>query len=182
MSTLSSCHAGNACCVTHCSVCVWGTAQDDLAPPVSPLFSPVVPYDVYVPNPSTPHTAFNSHLGEVKETAGDFSSVDLSFLPDELTHENKEQTVVKSRRETEENCKAQGQPNRLPLSSEEDTGMGLADSSLSNSHSHLHPDGADSAPPLPEKPNLDASPLASIALVTAMSPVSESSGIVSQLQ
>ncbi|XP_008574902.1 PREDICTED: TATA box-binding protein-like protein 2 [Galeopterus variegatus] len=155
--------------------------QDDLALPRSTLFSPGVPYDVYIPNPSNPETAFNSHLEEVKETSGDFSSVDLSFLPDELTQENKDQTVIRSKHEIE-NCKTQSQDSRLPLSSEQDVGLGVNSSSLSHSQSHLHPGDADSVQPSPEKPNSDPLPLASITPMTPMTPISECSKIVPQLQ
>lgn len=124
---------------------------------------------------------FNSHLEEVKEITGGFSSVDLSFLPDELTQENKDQTVIRSKgEEDEENCKTQSPPSKLPLSSQQDVGLGLNSSSSSNSHSDLHPGDADSVQHSPEKP--DSLPLASIAPMTPMTPVSEGSGIVPQLQ
>lgn len=72
---------------------------------------------MYILNASNPDTAFNSHP-EVKETSGDFSSVDLSFLPDEVTQENKEQPVISSRHETEENSESQSPQSRLPSPSE----------------------------------------------------------------
>nr|XP_058144918.1 TATA box-binding protein-like 2 [Dasypus novemcinctus] len=159
------------------------TAEDDFAPPESPLFSPVVPYDVYVPHPSKPETAFSSYLEQVKETSGDFSSVDLSFLPDELTQENKDQLVIGSKNEIEENCKTQNLQCKLPLPSKQDVGLGLnGDSDLSNSHSHQHPSGIDSVQPFPEEPNSDSMPLVSITPMTPMTAVSECSGIVPQLQ
>ncbi|XP_060023133.1 TATA box-binding protein-like 2 [Lagenorhynchus albirostris] len=157
--------------------------QDDLAPPRSPLLSPIVPYDVYIPNSSNPETMFNSQLEEVTETSGNFSSVDLSFLPDELTQENKEQTVIRSKHETEENCKTKSWQSRLPLPSQQDVDLALNSSSGSNSHSHLHPGDAgdaDSAQPSPEKPH--SLPLASITPMTPVTPVSGCSGIVPQLQ
>ncbi|KAB0395491.1 hypothetical protein E2I00_005599, partial [Balaenoptera physalus] len=152
-------------------------AQDDLAPPRSPLLSPIVPYDVYTSNPET---TFNSQLEEVTVTSGNFSSVDLSFLPDELTQENKDQTVIRSKHETEENCKTKSWQSRLPLPSQQDVGLALNSSGGSNSHSHLHPGDADSAQPSPEKPH--SLPLASITPMTPVTPVSECSGIVPQLQ
>ncbi|XP_047397474.1 TATA box-binding protein-like 2 [Sciurus carolinensis] len=151
-------------------------AQDDLALPVSPLFSPVVPYEGYLRNSSNPEIVFSSHL-EVRETSGDFSSVDLSFLPDELTQENKDQTVIKSKCQTEENCKTQ--QNRLPLPSEQ---LRVKNSSLSNSHSFLQPGGTDSVQVSPEKPNSDTLSLSSITPMTPMTPLSECSGIVPQIQ
>uniref|UniRef100_G1PSX3 TATA-box binding protein like 2 n=2 Tax=Myotis lucifugus TaxID=59463 RepID=G1PSX3_MYOLU len=156
------------------------TAQDDLAPPGLPLLSPVAPYDVYIYNSSHPEAVFNSHLEEVKETSGGFSSVDLSFLPDELTQENKDQTVLRSKGEDEENCKTQSPQSKLPLSSQRDVGLGSNSSSSSNSHSRLRPGDADSVQHSPEKP--DTLPLASIAPMTPMAPVSEGSEIVPQLQ
>lgn len=146
-----------------------------------PLFSPVAPDDVYISNSSNPETSFNSHLGEeVKETSGDFSSVDLSFLPDELTQENKDQTVIRSKHEIERNVTTQSQQSRLPLSSQQDLGRGLNSSSSPNSLSRLHPGDANSVQPSPEKPN--SLSLASITPMTPMAPVSECSGIVPQLQ
>lgn len=126
---------------------------------------------------------FNSQLEEVTETSGNFSSVDLSFLPDELTQENKEQTVIRSKHETEENCKTKSWQSRLPLPSQQDVDLALNSSSGSNSHSHLHPGDAgdaDSAQPSPEKPH--SLPLASITPMTPVTPVSGCSGIVPQLQ
>lgn len=123
---------------------------------------------------------FNSHLEEAKETSGGFSPVDLSFLPDELTQENKDQTVIRSKGEDEENCKTQSPQRKLPLSSQQDVGLGSNSSSSSNSHSQLHPGDSDSVQHSPEKP--DSLPLASIAPMTPMTPVSEGSEIVPQLQ
>ena len=123
---------------------------------------------------------FNSHLEEVKETSGGFSPVDLSFLPDELTQENKDQTVTRSKHETEENYKAQSQQSMLPLSSKQKAGLGLNSSGSSSSHSLLPPGDADSVQPSLKKPN--SLPLASITPMTPMTPVSECSEIVPQLQ
>ncbi|KAM5243475.1 TATA box-binding protein-like 2 [Hipposideros larvatus] len=154
--------------------------QDDLTSPGLPLLSPVIPEDVYVSNSCNPETSFNSHLEEIRETSGDFSSVDLSFLSDELTQENKDQTVIRSKHEMEENCKIQSQQSRLPLSSQQVVGLGLNSSSSSNSHSHLLPGDANSVPPSPEKPN--SLSLSSITPMTPMTLLSECSGIVPQLQ
>lgn len=145
-----------------------------------PLLSPVAPYDVYIYNSSNPEAVFNSHLEEVKEISGGFSSVDLSFLPDELTQENKDQTVIRSKGEDEESCKTPSPPSKLPLSSQKDVGLDLNSSSSPNSHSHQHPGDAGSVQHSPEKP--DSVPLASIAPMTPMTPISEGSEIVPQLQ
>ncbi|CAO2597564.1 TATA box-binding protein-like 2 [Lemmus lemmus] len=130
---------------------------------MSQLFSPQAPLDVHPLNLSNPETAFNSHLGGVKEASGDFSPVDLSFLPDELIQENKDQTVVGNKHE-----------------SGEDSGLNL--NSGSSPDSHLCPDGADSSQPSPGKPNSDALPMASLVSMMPMNPVPERSGIVPQLQ
>ncbi|KAF0886518.1 TBPL2 protein, partial [Crocuta crocuta] len=156
-------------------------AQDDLAPPRSLLLSPVVPDDGYIPHTSNSETVFNSHPEEVKEASGHFSSVDLSFLPDELTQENKDQSVIRSKQDTEENCKTQSQQSRLSLPREQEVGLGLiSGSTLLNSHSQAYAGDADSVQPSPEKPN--STPLMSITPMTPVTPVSECSGIVPQLQ
>ncbi|KAK2104240.1 TATA box-binding protein-like 2, partial [Saguinus oedipus] len=151
---------------------------DGLAPPRSPLFSPVVPYDMYILNASNPETEFNSNP-EVKETCGSFSSVDLSFLPDELTQEDKDQPVTGSKHETEENSESQ---SRLPSPSEQDVGPSLNSPSLSNPHSQQHPSDTDSVQASPEKPDSNSLPLASITPMTPVTSVSECCGIVPQLQ
>ncbi|XP_021104891.1 TATA box-binding protein-like protein 2 isoform X2 [Heterocephalus glaber] len=156
-------------------------AQDDCVPALSPLFSPIVPYDVYTPNPSSPDTTSESHL-EVKDIPSDFSSVDLSFLPDELTQENRDQTAVRSQHEIEENRNTQSHQNKLPLPSEQDDELGLHSSILSNSCAHLHPGAADSAQPSAEKPSPDALPLVAMTPMTPVTPALERSGIVPQLQ
>ncbi|CAO2598438.1 TATA box-binding protein-like 2 [Lemmus lemmus] len=146
---------------------------------MSQLFSPQAPLDVHPLNLSNPETAFNSHLGGVKEASGDFSPVDLSFLPDELIQENKDQTVVGNKHENEPSCKAQDQPCQL-LPGGEDSGLNL--NRGSSPDSHLCPDGADSSQPSPGKPNSDALPMASLVSMMPMNPVPERSGIVPQLQ
>ncbi|EHA97266.1 TATA box-binding protein-like protein 2 [Heterocephalus glaber] len=155
--------------------------EDDCVPALSPLFSPIVPYDVYTPNPSSPDTTSESHL-EVKDIPSDFSSVDLSFLPDELTQENRDQTAVRSQHEIEENRNTQSHQNKLPLPSEQDDELGLHSSILSNSCAHLHPGAADSAQPSAEKPSPDALPLVAMTPMTPVTPALERSGIVPQLQ
>uniref|UniRef100_A0A2K6SEJ3 TATA-box binding protein like 2 n=1 Tax=Saimiri boliviensis boliviensis TaxID=39432 RepID=A0A2K6SEJ3_SAIBB len=156
-------------------------AQDGLAPPRSPLFSPVVPYDMYMLNASNPETAFNLNP-EVKETSGGFSPVDLSFLPDELTQEDKDQPVIGSKHETKENSESQSQQSRLPSSSEQDIGLGLNSPSLSNPHSQRHPSDTDLVQASPEKPDSNSLPLASITPMSPVTSVSECCGIVPQLQ
>ncbi|KAM4853802.1 TATA box-binding protein-like 2 [Thomomys bottae] len=155
-----------------CVLSAWVLPQDQLASPHGPLFASAIPFHVYGTDPPNPGREFHSRPGETKEPLGDFSSVDLSFLPDELAQENKDQTTAESKWEVEENCKTPSPQNGLP--GEEDAGPGLTQGSLSS--------GADCLHPSPEKHNSDGSPLASIAPMAPMNPVSESSGIVPQLQ
>ncbi|XP_008048159.2 TATA box-binding protein-like protein 2 [Carlito syrichta] len=157
------------------------TTQDALAPPGTPLLSPVVPYDVYTPNAYIPENALNSHL-ELQETTGDFSSVDLSFLPDELIQDSKDQTVTGGKHDTEEKCEPQSEQSRSPPPSTQDSGLVLNSSSASSSHSFLHPGDADAVQPFPEKPTSSSLPLASSTPMTPMTLVSECCGIVPQLQ
>ncbi|XP_060030165.1 TATA box-binding protein-like 2 [Erinaceus europaeus] len=154
------------------------TGQEDLTPPESPLLSSVVPYDVYMPNPSNLETALHPYLEET-QTAGDFLSVDLSFLPDELTQENKDQTDTRSKHEIE-HCKTHTQPSKLLSARKQDDSLDLNCSSLSNSHSYLHTGDVDSVQLSPEEAS--SSPLASLTPMTPINPVSECSRIVPQLQ
>ncbi|ERE70647.1 TATA box-binding protein 2 [Cricetulus griseus] len=154
--------------------------QDDFPPAMSHLFSPRMPLDVHPLNLSNPEAVFNSHLVGVKETSSDFSSVDLSFLPDELTQDSKDQVVTENRHETEQSRKTQDRQCQLQLPGGEDNGLSVCLSP--DSHAHLCPDGVASNQPSPEKPNSDALPVASIVSMTPMNPVPECSGIVPQLQ
>ncbi|KAM6171868.1 TATA box-binding protein-like 2 [Erethizon dorsatum] len=122
------------------------------------LVGPAVPYDVHTPNPSNPATALESHLEEVKETSGDFSSVDLTFLPDELTQENRDQTVIRSQHEIEENCKTQSHQNKLPLAGDQDVELGSHSSSSPNPYAHPRPGAAATAQPLAITPMTPVAP------------------------
>ncbi|XP_004601822.2 TATA box-binding protein-like 2 [Sorex araneus] len=153
--------------------------QDDLTPAGSPLLHPLVPYDVYIPHPSNPEIASNSHL-EVQETSGDFSSMDLSFLPDELTQENRDQTDIRSKGETEESDKLYSQPKGSRLPGQQPVDLGLTSSNLLDSQCHEHPGDTDSVPLSPDKPS--SLPLTSITPMTPMNAVSECSGMMPQLQ
>ncbi|XP_053457984.1 TATA box-binding protein-like 2 [Nycticebus coucang] len=157
-------------------------AQDHPALPWSSVFSPLGPYGAYIPSPSNPGTAFNSHPIEAKEKSGSLSPVDLSFLTDELTQENKDQNVIRSKHEPEENPQTQNQQSQLPSPGGQCAGPGLNSSSSSNSQSHLHPDDANAVQCSPEKPISNFLPLASITPMTPMTPVPECCGIVPELQ
>ncbi|NXO94771.1 TBPL2 protein, partial [Certhia brachydactyla] len=119
------------------------------------LFTPMSPYDLELPI----QTACLS--SESKELSTDFSSVDLSFLPD-VTQDNKEQNLSKDGHEMQKEL--YGSP-----SSKEDSGVFMDESSLS------HPGAAQ---PPPEASGV-CPPLTPM---TPMTPASESSGIVPQLQ
>ncbi|XP_051022970.1 TATA box-binding protein-like 2 [Acomys russatus] len=158
------------------------TIQDDFPAAMSQLFSPGAPLDVHPLIPSKAETVFNSHLGGVKKPAGDFSSVDLSFLPDELTQENKDRAGTANKRENKESGETQGWQSQLQVPGDQGTGLSLNNSSSPETQSRLCPDGTDSKLPSPEMPNSNALPVASILSMAPMIPVPEFSGIVPQLQ
>ncbi|XP_030805780.1 TATA box-binding protein-like protein 2 [Camarhynchus parvulus] len=128
--------------------------QDDFS--TSPhLFTPMSPYDLELPIQAS------SQLSQSKELHTDFSSVDLSFLPD-VTQDNKEENLSEDGQETQKELEGS-------LSSKEDSGVFMDESSLS------HPGAAQ---PSPEAPAV-CPPMTPITPETS---ASESSGIVPQLQ
>ncbi|NXO65480.1 TBPL2 protein, partial [Phainopepla nitens] len=116
------------------------------------LFTPMSPYDLDLPVQTA------AQLRQSKELCTDFSSVDLSFLPD-VTQDNKEQNLSEDGRERQKEL--DGSPP-----SKEDSGVFMDESSLS------HPGAAQPSP--------EAS--AVCPPMTPVTPASESSGIVPQLQ
>ncbi|XP_077175144.1 TATA box-binding protein-like 2 [Paroedura picta] len=60
------------------------TNQDDLASGSPPTFSPLSPFATDLPLPSIPETSFEAPSDLSKDFSSGFSSVDLSFLPDDL--------------------------------------------------------------------------------------------------
>ncbi|NXF08693.1 TBPL2 protein, partial [Smithornis capensis] len=129
----------------------------------SHLFTPVGPYDVELPIQTT-EDVFGSPFNQPKELHTDFSSVDLSFLPD-VTQDNKEQNPSEDGHETQKELEGS-------LPSNEDSRIFMDESSLSCPDVTLpSPEGSDECPPLtPMTP------------MTPVTPASESSGIVPQLQ
>ncbi|NXE39834.1 TBPL2 protein, partial [Ptilorrhoa leucosticta] len=125
------------------------------------LFTPMSPYDVELPIQRAEDGVFGSQFSQPKELRTDFSSVDLSFLPD-VTQDNKEQNLSEDGHETKEELDGS-------LRSNEDGGVFMDESSLS------HPGAAQ---PSPEASGV-CPPLTPM---TPMTPASESSGIVPQLQ
>uniref|UniRef100_A0A8C0Z927 TATA-box binding protein like 2 n=1 Tax=Cyanistes caeruleus TaxID=156563 RepID=A0A8C0Z927_CYACU len=136
------------------------SGQDDFS--TSPhLFTPMNLYDLELPIQTAEDGVFASQFSHSKELCTDFSSVDLSFLPD-VTQDNKEQNL------SEDGHKTQKELDGSPTSNE-DSGVFMDESSLS------HPGAAQ---PSPEAPGV-CPPMT--PMTPAISP-SESSGIVPQLQ
>uniref|UniRef100_A0A8B9C5F3 TATA-box binding protein like 2 n=1 Tax=Anser brachyrhynchus TaxID=132585 RepID=A0A8B9C5F3_9AVES len=137
------------------------TGQDDLS--ASPqLFTSMSPYDVDLPI-QTEDGSFGSQFNQLKELPADFSSVDLSFLPD-ITQDNKEQNLSEDGHEMQE--KLDGSVSR-----NQDSGIFVNESSLC----------PDATQPSPEESSV-CPPLTPMTPVTPVTPASESSGIVPQLQ
>ncbi|KYO18511.1 TATA box-binding protein-like 2 isoform X1 [Alligator mississippiensis] len=144
------------------------TSQDDLSSTCPQLFAPMSPYDTDLPIHSVEDALFSSHLNQPKELSTDFSSVDLGFLPDDINQENEEQIFSEDGHETKED------KNVLPA---EEQGSGIV-----MDESNLPQVGCTSV----TQPSPDTSgvypPLTPMTPMTPMTPVSESSGIVPQLQ
>uniref|UniRef100_A0A8C3UAI6 TATA-box binding protein like 2 n=1 Tax=Catharus ustulatus TaxID=91951 RepID=A0A8C3UAI6_CATUS len=121
------------------------------------LFTPMSPYGLELPIQTT------SQLSQSKELLPDFSSVDLSFLPD-VTQENREQNLSEDGHGTQKELDGS-------LPSKEDSVL-MDESSLS------HPGAAQ---PSPEASGV-CPPLTPMTPLTPATSVSESSGIVPQLQ
>ncbi|NXI97909.1 TBPL2 protein, partial [Psophia crepitans] len=137
--------------------------KDDLSS--SPqLFTPMSPYDVDLPIQTTEDVLFSSQFNQSKELSTDFSSVDLSFLPD-VTQDNKEQNL------SEDGCETQKELDGS-LSRNGDSGIFMGESNFSY---------ADATQPSPEVSGA-CLPLTPMTPMTPVTPASESSGIVPQLQ
>ncbi|NXP26485.1 TBPL2 protein, partial [Scytalopus superciliaris] len=128
------------------------------------LFTPMSPYDVDLPI-QTPEDVFSSQFHQPKAFHTDFSSVDLSFLPD-VTQDNKEQNLSAGGHEMQNEV-----DGSLPRN--EDSGIFMDESSFSS-----YPDGPQ---PSPETSDM-CPPVTPMTPVTPASSASESSGIVPQLQ
>ncbi|NXT81313.1 TBPL2 protein, partial [Zapornia atra] len=137
--------------------------KDDLS--TSPqLFTAMSPYDVDLPIQTTEDVLFGSQFNPSKELPTDFSSVDLSFLPD-ITQDNKEQNLPGDGCETQEEL-----DGSIPRN--EDSGIFMDESSLS------YPDATQPSPGASDV----CPPLTPMTPMTPVPPASESSGIVPQLQ
>ncbi|NXC01216.1 TBPL2 protein, partial [Orthonyx spaldingii] len=125
------------------------------------LFTPMSPFDVELPIQTAGDGVFASQFSQPKELCTDFSSVDLSFLPD-VTQDNKEQNLSEDGHERQKELDGS-------LPSKEDSGVFVDESSLSHpGAAQPSPEASDVCPPL-------------TPMTPALSP-SESSGIVPQLQ
>ncbi|NWI12657.1 TBPL2 protein, partial [Crypturellus soui] len=128
------------------------------------LFAPMSPYDIDLPIQTTPDAPFASQFNQPKALPSDFSSVDLSFLPD-IGQDDQEQNPSEESHEMQKELDGS-------VSRNEDSGVFMEESSLGC------PDGT--------QPSSDTSgvcpPLTPMTPVTPVTPASESSGIVPQLQ
>ncbi|XP_029454123.1 TATA box-binding protein-like protein 2 isoform X2 [Rhinatrema bivittatum] len=131
------------------------------------MYTAMSPYDTDLPIQSVPETSFAPQLNQSKELSTDFSSVDLSFLPDDLG----EDPTDHSHHEEQHGESCSLNP------AEQDSGICLDDSeNVSHSQSYPMPDCTESAH---DASNVHITPMTPM---TPMTPVSEASGIVPQLQ
>ncbi|XP_053924064.1 TATA box-binding protein-like 2 [Cuculus canorus] len=139
-----------------------GQFKDDLS--TSPqLFTSMSPYDVDLPIQATEEGLYGPQFNQAKDLPTDFSSVDLSFLPD-VIQDNREENVA------EDGHKMQNELDGS-ISRNEDSGVFMDESSLS------YPEKTRPSPEASECP-----PLTPMTPMTPVTPASESSGIVPQLQ
>ncbi|KFV61037.1 TATA box-binding protein-like 2, partial [Dryobates pubescens] len=128
------------------------------------LFMPLNLYDVDLPMQTTEDALFSSRFNHPKELPMDFSSVDLSFLPD-ITQDNKEQNQSEDGHEKQED---------------------LCESISRNEDSRIFTDQSSLSCPDAIQPSPEASVTCpSLIPMTPMTPVmsaSDSTGIVPQLQ
>ncbi|NXK91779.1 TBPL2 protein, partial [Formicarius rufipectus] len=127
------------------------------------LFTPMNPYDVGLPIQTT-KDVYSAQCHQPKEFHTDFSSVDLSFLPD-VTQDNKDQSLPADGHEMQKELDGSVLRN-------EDSGVFVDESSFSYSE----------APQPPFETSGESSPVTPMTPITPVSSASESSGIVPQLQ
>ncbi|NXX17630.1 TBPL2 protein, partial [Podargus strigoides] len=137
--------------------------KDDLS--TSPqLFTPMSPYDVDLPIQTTEDAALSSQFNQPKLLPIDFSSVDLSFLPD-ITQDSKEQNLSEDGHEMQKESDGS-------ISRNEYGGIFMDESSTS------YPDATQPSPGT----SAACTPLTQMTPMTPATPASESSGIIPQLQ
>ncbi|NWW76317.1 TBPL2 protein, partial [Climacteris rufus] len=127
------------------------------------LFTAMSPYGVELPIQAAEDEVFGFQFSQPKELPTDFSSVDLSFLPD--VTQDKEQNLSEDGREMQKELDGS-------IPNNEDSGIFMDESSLP------YPGAAQ---PSPEASGV-CPPLIPMTPVTPASSPSESSGIVPQLQ
>ncbi|POI28212.1 hypothetical protein CIB84_008038 [Bambusicola thoracicus] len=118
------------------------------------------PYDVDLPIQVAEDVSFGSQFNQPKDLPADFSSVDLSFLPD-ITQDNKEQNPSEGGHEMQGVLDGSAPRNG-------DSGIFMEESSSS------YPDATQPSPGV-------CPPLTPMTPMTPVTPASESSGIVPQL-
>ncbi|XP_062974293.1 TATA box-binding protein-like 2 [Elgaria multicarinata webbii] len=134
------------------------TSQDDFPSTSLQRYTPMSPFGTDLPISSTPDASFSSQLDQTK----DFSSVDLSFLPDDFCQDDKDGGSVLG-----------GQ-----LGSQlgtQDSGVFFDDGDLSQQRDE------NATEPLPESSGARP-PMTPMTPMTPITPSSEGSGIVPQLQ
>lgn len=121
-------------------------------------------YDVDLPIQTTEDVVFGSQFNQPQELPTDFSSVDLSFLPD-VIQDNKEQSQPKEGHEKQEEIHGSVSRNEASGTLMDENGLCYPDAT------HPSPEASGTCPSLtPMTP------------MTPVTPASESSGIVPQLQ
>ncbi|KAJ1107700.1 hypothetical protein NDU88_005089 [Pleurodeles waltl] len=150
-------------------------SQDGNALDTPQMYTPMTPYDSDLSIHSLPEMSFTSQRDQTKDLSTDFSSVDLSFLPDEL---NQDQTQTPS--QTEYNRRVHmGEQYKLQTS-EQDSGLCLDEiDDLGDSQCCGANDENGASQQSQDASNFCALPMTPMA---PMTPVTESSGIIPQLQ
>uniref|UniRef100_A0ACB8G691 Uncharacterized protein n=2 Tax=Sphaerodactylus townsendi TaxID=933632 RepID=A0ACB8G691_9SAUR len=136
------------------------TSQDDLASNSLPTYAPLSPFANDPPLSSLPDVPFSDRPEPTKDFSASFSSVDLSFLPDDLPDDNKHDDRDVPKEDVESQLSTQDLGTVLEEGSQTQQREENAD--------HALPDVSGVCPPLTP--------------MTPMTPTSESSGIVPQLQ
>ncbi|XP_078518217.1 TATA box-binding protein-like 2 [Lissotriton helveticus] len=150
-------------------------SQDGPASATPEMYAPMTPYDSDLSIHSLPEMSFTSQLDQSKDLSTDFSSVDLSFLPDEL---NQDQAQTPSQNEYN-NRMHMGEQYKLQTS-EQDSGLCLDGiDGLGDSQCYGADDEAGASQQSQDASNFCPLPMTPMA---PMTPVTESSGIVPQLQ
>ncbi|KAG8561038.1 hypothetical protein GDO81_015226 [Engystomops pustulosus] len=135
-------------------------AQDDLGS-TPHMFSSMMQYDDLNIQPIA-NSSYGSALDHPKDLSTDFSSVDLSFLPDDLNPDHEEKNGL------------QGQQYTSQI---DDSGICMDSSVLSQPFTPSENRDASY-----DASNICTMPITPMTPMTPMTPVSESSGIIPQLQ